>query len=378
MTGKRTLRLSPVTVLVAVMVVLALGAWLGASLTTSPREAALQAEAPPPSVIVAQVESRQVTQEIVTRGEVQADRSIEVIGSETPAGASVAVLSKALPERGEVLEAGDVAAEVSGRPVLLLIGTVPMYRPLGPGAKGTDVTQLQEALRAAGQKVGDPKGTFGEETLKAAQAVYSAAGYDLADEGIPMGEVVFVPGFPATVTTAAGDVGTPAADAQLTLASGRLAVTAPFPARQHALLAEGDVVVISSEILGEEASATIGRLDVPTTPKEGETPVGTIVEILPDKPLPSSWTGQGVRVRVVTAASQGEVLAVPVGAVFMSAQGTPEVAVVTEASTDVTTLRTTRVSVEVGAVGGGYAEITAEDPLLVGGATVLLSSPPES
>ncbi|MFT3887323.1 MAG: peptidoglycan-binding domain-containing protein [Arachnia sp.] len=368
------MRVNPVTALAAIMVVLALGAWLGATLTTTPREAALKAEAPPPSMIVAQVESRTVTQEIVTRGTVRADRTVSALAGHTPAGATLAVVSQPLPQRGDTFEAGAAVAEISGRPVILLAGTVPMYRPLGPGATGPDVTQLQEALRALGQEVGDPKGSFGETTLAAARALYADAGYELPPEGIPLGEVVFVPGFPATATTVAGEVGALAADAQLVLASGRLAVTAAFPTKQHSLLGTGDVVVISSELLGEEAKATIGRLDVPAPSDEGA--VGTTVEILPDEPLPSSWADQGVRVRVITAASQGDVLAVPVGGVFMSAQGSAEVAVITEPSTDVTKLRVTRVPVAVGAIGGGFAEVSSDNPLLAAGADILLSTPP--
>jgi hypothetical protein len=328
-------------------------------------------------VILAQIESRQVAQEIVTRGQVRADRSIEAIGPNTPAGAAVALISKPLPQRGDTFDAGDVAAEISGRPVLLLTGTVPLYRTLGPSTTGADVAQLRAALRAAGQKIDDPKSTFGEKTLAAAEAVYRAAGYDLAPDGIPMGEVVFVPGFPATVTTSVGDVGTEAAEAQLTLASGRLTVMAPFPAKQHELLAKGNAVVLSSEVLGEEVAATVGNLNV-AAPSGQEGAAGTTVEIVPDEPLPTSWADQGVRVRVVTAESSGDVLAVPVGGVFMSADGAPEVAVVTEPSSDAAKLRFTRVPVIVGAVGGGYAEVSSDDPLLAVGADVLLSSPPES
>lgn len=373
----RRLRVSPVTLLAGVMVVLGLGAWLGASLTTTPREAALQAQAPPPSVIVAKVEARQVEQEIVTRGQVRADRSIQAIGPQVPAGAVLALVSKPLPSRGETFQAGAVVAEVSGRPVMLLAGSVPMYRPIGPGVSGADVEQLQDAVRAAGQKVADPKGVFGDQTLAAVRALYAAAGYELAPEGVVLGEVVFVPGFPATVTTSVGDVGTPASDAQLVLASGRLTVTAAFPAKQHALLAEGDKVVLASEVLGEEATATIGRLEV-AVPEGQDASVGTTVEIVPDGPLPSSWADQGVRVRVVTASSQGDVLAVPVGAVFMGGQGTPEVVVVVEASSDAAKLQTKRVPVTVGAVGGGFAEISGDNASLAAGASVLLSSPPPS
>jgi hypothetical protein len=130
-------------------------------------------------------------------------------------------------------------------------------------------------------------------------------------------------------------------------------------------------------VLGEEVAATVGNLNV-AAPSGQEGAAGTTVEIVPDEPLPTSWADQGVRVRVVTAESSGDVLAVPVGGVFMSADGAPEVAVVTEPSSDAAKLRFTRVPVIVGAVGGGYAEVSSDDPLLAVGADVLLSSPPES
>lgn len=361
------MRVTPLTGIAVATALLAVGAWAGASLVTSPREAALSAEAPPPSVITVQVEARQVRQEVITRGTVQADRTVEAIGPSTPDGAESAVLSRPLPERGAALKAGEVAAEVSGRPVFLLAGTVPMYRALGPGAVGPDVTQLQEALRGVGMTIADPEGTFGDGTLAAATSLYGAAGYALAATGIPASEVVYVPGFPATVTVAKGAVGAAAADARLTLASGLLTVVADVPSRQRALLAPGDAVVISSELLGEDAAATIGRLDLASADAGG-----TVVEIVPDEQLPPGWAGQGVRVRVVTEASGGEVTAVPVGAVFLNEGGAAEVVVVGEGGSR------TRVPVTVGVVGGGFAEVASDDAALTPGATVLLSGPPAS
>ncbi|MFT3887113.1 MAG: hypothetical protein QM713_02970 [Arachnia sp.] len=359
------MRVTPLTGIALATALLAVGAWAGASLVTSPREAALKAAAPPPSVITAQVEARPVAQEVVTRGTVLVDRTVEAIGSAPPEGATVAVLSRALPERGSTLKAGEVAAEISGRPVFVLTGTVPMYRALGPGAVGPDVKQLQAGLRELGNTIADDEGTFGNATLAAVTKLYKDAGYPLAADGIPVGEVVFLPGFPATVTAANGAVGTDAADAQLTLASGRLSIVADFPTRQRMLLAPGDPVVVSSELLGEETTATIGSLDVP-----GEDGA-TVVEILPDEPLASDWAGQGVRVRVVTESSSGEVLAVPVGAVFLGQKGISEVVLVDGDSQS-------RVAVTVGVVGGGYAEVASDDPALAAGATVLLSVPPAS
>ena len=45
--------------------------------------------------------------------------------------------------------------QVSGRPVLVLEGSVPMYRTLGPGASGDDVKQLKQALSRLGFYPGD-------------------------------------------------------------------------------------------------------------------------------------------------------------------------------------------------------------------------------
>ena len=77
-----------------------------------------------------------------------------------------------------------------------------------------------------------------------------------------------------------------------------------------------------------------------------------------------------------TAASADDVLAVPVSAVFMAPDGAPEVVLVTDP--DPAALRTRRLPVTVGAIGGGFAEISADDADLKPDATVLLSWPAES
>ncbi|MDT5028157.1 MAG: hypothetical protein QOE61_4583, partial [Micromonosporaceae bacterium] len=83
---------------------------------------------------------------------------------------------------GDVLKAGQVLAEVSGRPVVLLPGAVPAYRDLRPGAAGADITQLQDALRGLGYSIrGENK--FGPATKTALTKLYETIGFPAADTG---------------------------------------------------------------------------------------------------------------------------------------------------------------------------------------------------
>jgi hypothetical protein len=80
---------------------------------------------------------------------------------------------------GDAVRPGRALLEVSGRPVIALRGTLPVYRNLKPGTEGDDVTQLQKALADTGHPVaGDPAGLFGPGTKSALTALYRSIGYD--------------------------------------------------------------------------------------------------------------------------------------------------------------------------------------------------------
>lgn len=55
-----------------------------------------------------------------------------------------------LPEVGAVVRRGGVLLRVDDRPVVLLLGKLPMYRALSTGVEGPDVTQLEKSLQALG------------------------------------------------------------------------------------------------------------------------------------------------------------------------------------------------------------------------------------
>lgn len=75
-------------------------------------------------------------------------------------------------------------AEVSGRPVFVLPGTIPAYRDMQPGQSGDDIAQLQNVLKGLGISTGgDAKGVFGAGTKTAVGRLYQQLGYPAAVTG---------------------------------------------------------------------------------------------------------------------------------------------------------------------------------------------------
>ncbi|WP_234388699.1 peptidoglycan-binding domain-containing protein [Streptomyces sp. AS58] len=150
-----------------------------AQIVKSPAQAAVDSAAPPASVITAAVEYRVLADSVILRGAVTAEQTVDVSISGAPAEASAAVVTKLRVRAGEQFKAGQVLLEVSGRPVFVLPGEVPVYRDLKPGMDGDDVTQLQTALRDIGHGTGtDREGYFGAGTKAALHAFYTSVGYD--------------------------------------------------------------------------------------------------------------------------------------------------------------------------------------------------------
>jgi peptidoglycan hydrolase-like protein with peptidoglycan-binding domain len=77
-----------------------------------------------------------------------------------------------LPKKvGDKVGNGDVVLQVSGRPVIALVGRLPAYRDMTPGSNGPDVAQLQAALHRVGIADDDPVGTYGRGTKDAVTAL---------------------------------------------------------------------------------------------------------------------------------------------------------------------------------------------------------------
>jgi hypothetical protein len=163
-------------VIAAVVVAAGLG-WFFGSQIRSPAEAAAEAEPPEPSNITVQVVSEVLSADVITRGDVVYDEPVSVALSgsfaETP---EKLVVTQVVDVDAELAE-GDMAVEVVGRPVFLLIGEIPMYRDLRPGATGDDVLQVEEALARMGFLAAAPDNLWDQDTGAAVAAWYQDAGY---------------------------------------------------------------------------------------------------------------------------------------------------------------------------------------------------------
>lgn len=165
-----------------------IGGLIGAAFVKSPEQQHAEAQPPGRTTLTSAVEKRVLASTVVTRGQVGAARQVDA----TPAparGESIAVLTTVRTRTGSTVKSGDVVLTVSGRPLIVLPGAIPAYRDLRPGDAGTDIAQLQAALRQLGiYHGGDTKGHFGASTKRAAKLLYSRAGFAPADTGGPGGK----------------------------------------------------------------------------------------------------------------------------------------------------------------------------------------------
>lgn len=149
----------------------------------SPAELAARTEAPEPGPITAPVEERRIENTIITRGEVTYADAVEV-SIDAGAAAERPVVTGHVPEAGTIFNAGNIALEVAGRPVIVLPGDLPAYRTLSIGMRGPDVLQLKAALNAMGYAAGDSgDDTFTWDTATAVGALYEQIGYSAANGG---------------------------------------------------------------------------------------------------------------------------------------------------------------------------------------------------
>lgn len=150
--------------------------WLAGSQIVSPAEAASRARAPEPSLITVAVDERVLSADIIARGSIGYDDPITLsLGGSTGDTDAKPIVTAIAPE-GTELEEGSVAVEIAGRPVILLVGEIDVYRDMRPGSKGPDVEQLEQALVRLGFL---PKAdsTWDDATGAAVQALYASVGY---------------------------------------------------------------------------------------------------------------------------------------------------------------------------------------------------------
>ncbi len=156
------------------------GGWLAGRGIKSPEQVALEAEPPAASLITVGVELAELNTDVITRADVGYDEP-ELLGLGGALGdRESALVVTSAPERGQELAEGEVAIEIAGRPVFVLVGAVPVYRDMRPQDSGPDVLQLEEALERLGHFDATPDRLWDHQTSEALQAMYEEAGYNAA------------------------------------------------------------------------------------------------------------------------------------------------------------------------------------------------------
>jgi len=302
-------------------------------------------------------------------------------------GAGPDVVSGRVRAPGDVINAWDVVAEVSNRPVFAVLSSVPLFRDLAPDMSGTDVLAVQQALKEGGWLKSSPSGVMDWATSNALKALYRAAGYSApllssvtpqkpdpvtgampdppARAGLPLADTTWIPAVGLPVAHAA-QVG------QVLDSDHPLVLLTTSPA---VIMARADLLVASSFEVGAQVMVQVGS-SAPTgstvltvsefmTDGDGRAPGYDVTVSVPDGVDPAQAASVPVQITETSQPNTG--LAVPLTAIRTDNQGS----YVFTAAPDGTSFDV-RVGVTVTAQANGYA-ILADDPALPVGTLVVLS-----
>lgn len=236
-----------------------------------------------------------------------------------------------LPAEGRVIRQGQVLYRVDGKPVILLYGSTPAYRPLAQGAsasdvKGRDVQQLNRDLVALGYAEAS---VLNPESNEFNWATKNAVSNLQADLGVPrtgtlaLGDYVFLP-TAVRVTDVSAMLGAPAGGAVLKATSTTRQVTVNLDAAQQSQVKVGDTVTITLP----NNQTTAGRVrsvgKVATTPSQsGDSGSGPTVEvdITPSNAAATGTLDQAPVQVSITTATVRNAFVVPVDALLALASG---------------------------------------------------------
>ncbi|MFT3888693.1 MAG: peptidoglycan-binding protein [Arachnia sp.] len=176
----------------------------------------------------------------------------------------------------------------------------------------------------------------------------------------PRSEIVFVPRLPASVTQLGTYTGYAPSAPLFTLTPSAMVLTTEVTKAQSGLLQVGAEAEVDLPEVGTVTGTIASISDAPSA--------GMMrVEISTPEPLPFALQGADVKVTFLAAATAGDVLAVPQGALSSDAGG--RLSVIVQGADGILT----RVPVEVGVAGDGLVEVTpAEDGALAAGTKVVI------
>lgn len=257
-------------------------------------------------------------------------------GTSPPVVNQFAGIYTALAAPASTVVRGGVLYRVDNRPVVLMLGAIPAWRPFGAGMPdGPDVRELEANLIALGDAAGlfsAASAHFSSQTATAVERWQAQVG-DPADGAVPLGAIAFLPG-PVIVGAPSVVVGQAAAPEQQPFAVGTTTREANVSLNaQSPPVTVGDSVSIVLPT-GATTGGTVTGVGPPAPDASstqgsssdagggGDQPPMTAVAVVsPDDPS-ATGTADGVAVQVsLTTQSARGVLAVPISALLALAEG---------------------------------------------------------
>lgn len=326
---------------------------------------------------VLMVEERVVAAELSLPATVAAGAGYDIVrGAEHLVGADQSVVSAVWIQPGQTIGYGMVVAEVSGRPVITVPSSTPLFRDLVVGLEGADVRALQTMLVDLDYSGVAVDGVVDDGTIAAMQRLYAASGYELSPETqgrtISWREFARVPAADGTLLRSAAvgtvlDDETPVISAQ----TARPSLVAVATVLEADSLEIGQEVIVTADG-GDPAPATvlgIGEYTVDATTGVGSKQVSVS--------LPTELEGIGAQTMTVRSRPQEKAgPAVPLVAVqsdeagtFVRAYRSPteRAADADESAEDRRAAQAERrIAVEVSAQSGGWVAVAPDERLTVG------------
>ncbi|MEO3924876.1 peptidoglycan-binding domain-containing protein [Micromonosporaceae bacterium B7E4] len=266
-----------------------------------------------------------------------------------------------LPEVGATIERGETLLRADERPVVLLYGFLPMYRPLTTGVEGSDVRQFERNLAALGYRGFTVDDEFSTGTATAVRRWQRDLGV-LESGTVDRERVVYAPG-PVRVAERLVRLGASATADVLSYTGTTRLVTVSAGAGEAGWAAKGARVTVTLPT-GATVAGTVTAVGAPAAlpggaaqpadperPGTGEAAVEVTVAVADQKAL-GGLSGAPVDVRYVEQ-ERKDVLTVPVDALLALAEGGYGLEVVESGSTRI-------VAVRPGLFAEGRVEVTGD------------------
>ncbi len=228
-------------------------------------------------------------------------------------------------------------------------------------------------------------GAAGEAVFAAQQAVDQARADLLVQQSqvgtkMPAGEMVFLPTLPTTITEVTATLGKAPADPVATASSTQSQIRGRIGADDADLVRVGTRVAIELRDADLATTGVVADIEEPQGDGNGDgsgdgggSDERLTILVQPDDPsVLADFIGFSVRLTITASSTDGEVLAVPVAALSVGADGESRVEVERSAGDEPGAVET--VTVTVGLSADGYAEVTPVGASLVAGDRVVVGT----